>query len=135
MLFRSDIEGLDHFALELMKCKNAFGVNSAAMSDPRTLRSISAKLPVHSQHKWRHRADSINENEGRAVVFDDLVNFVVQEARVATNPVFGNRGSNATVRQNNSVTVGKFRSKPLVAATRMVSARIKPMYSLSRYGA
>ncbi|XP_043199287.1 uncharacterized protein LOC122368999 [Amphibalanus amphitrite] len=121
-----DIEGLDHFALELMKCKNAFGVNSAAMSDPRTLRSISAKLPVHSQHRWRHRADSINENEGRAVVFDDLVNFVVQEARVATNPVFGNRGSNATVRQNNSVTVGRFRSKPLVAATRMVSAGASP---------
>ena len=116
-----DIEGLDRFALELMKCKNAFGLNSVAMSDPRTLRSISKKLPVHSQHRWRHRADSINENDSRSVVFEDLVDFVVQEARVATNPVFGNNVSNTNVKQYVSESGGRFRSKPLVAATRIVS--------------
>ena len=114
-----DIEGLDHFALELMKCKNAFGSNSTAMSDPRTLRSICAKLPFHSQNRWRHRVDAIDESEGRPVVFEDLVNFVIQEARVATNPVFGRYVEKTGARQNNSGSVGKFRTKSLVAATQL----------------
>ena len=58
-------------------------------------------------------------SEGRSVVFEDLVNFVVQEARVATNPVFGSYVEKTDARQNNSGSVGKFRTKPLVAATHL----------------
>ena len=115
-----DIEGLDHFALQLMKCKNAFRFNSTTMSDPRTLRSISAKLPVHSQHKWRYRADAINEDERRSVVFEDLVNFVVKEARVATNPAFGSRAGKTAEKQGYPSSFVRTRKGPLVAATHVM---------------
>ena len=120
-----DVEGLDKFALELLKCKNAFCVGSMAMSDPRTMRSISSKLPQHSQHRWRQRADAIDEGEGRAVNFEDLVKFVAKEARVATNPVFGNYMMRSNTKQSYSFSSSKKnQSNTIVARTQVKTSNL-----------
>ncbi|XP_044166815.1 uncharacterized protein LOC122950873 [Acropora millepora] len=41
------------------------------------------------RERWRRVVDDIMELQGRPVKFDDLVSFIDREARIATNPVFG----------------------------------------------
>ena len=57
-------------------------------------------------------------------MFDDLVEFVVPEARVETNLLFGRNVSRMAVKQNYQAYMGKFRTKPLVAATQLSSAHV-----------
>ena len=47
------------------------------------------KLPYNMRERWRRVVDDIMELQGRPVKFDDLVSFIDLEARIATNPVFG----------------------------------------------
>ena len=82
-------EDLDKFALLLMSCKNALGNACHLISDPRTLRNITEKLPSSLLNRWRRRVDDLEETHGRSAVFEDLVEFVMKEARVATNASFG----------------------------------------------
>ena len=84
-----DGEELDKFALILISCKNALGNACHFMSDPRTLRNITEKLPSSLLSRWRRRVDDLEESHGRSAVFEDLVDFVMKEARVATNASFG----------------------------------------------
>ncbi|KAK2558836.1 hypothetical protein P5673_019053 [Acropora cervicornis] len=42
------------------------------------------------RERWRRSADDIMERQLRPVEFNDLVAFMDREARIATNPVFGN---------------------------------------------
>ena len=89
---QDDVEGLDEFALALRTCRNAISTvpyEAREMEHPKTLLKIVEKLPYHIQDRWRRRADSIYEDEGRLVVFEDLVNLVEKEARIALNPNFG----------------------------------------------
>ena len=47
------------------------------------------------RERLRHSADDIMERQFRPVEFNDLVAFMDPEARIATNPVFGNISGNA----------------------------------------
>ena len=47
------------------------------------------------RERWRRSADDIMERQFRPVEFNDLVAFMDREARIATNPVFGNISGNA----------------------------------------
>lgn len=83
-----DSEALDRFAILLASCKNALE-GSHLMDDPRTLRSITMKLPQHLIYRWRQKADDIQETQQRRTRFEDLVGFISKEARVASNAEFG----------------------------------------------
>ena len=45
------------------------------------------------RERWRRSASDIMELQSRPVKLDDLIAFVDREARIATNPVFGNISS------------------------------------------
>ena len=89
---RDDVEALDEYSIMLLTCKNAISgipYGKAELDNPKTMRRIIAKLPFRLQETWRHLADSIFVEKDRSVVFDDVVSFVVKQARVLKNPLFG----------------------------------------------
>ena len=113
-------EALDKFSLLLLSCKNALGNDCSFMSDPRTLRNITVKLPTPLLHRWRRRADDLEENQGRPAVFEDLVDFVVREARIATNASFGQHmydSQQADKTKQFDKEVSRRYQKPFVAVT------------------
>ena len=88
---RDNIEALDEYAVTLFSCKNAvscvpYGI--AELNNPKTLRNILSKLPFSLQEKWRKIADDVM-CKNKTVTFDDLVQFIEKEARIAKNPLFG----------------------------------------------
>ena len=85
----NDVEVLDRFALLLLSCKNALGTSEHMMGDPRTMRAVTGKLSDAMLNSWRRHADEIEERQGRAVKFEDVVKFVGDEARIASNPTYG----------------------------------------------
>ncbi|XP_068734645.1 uncharacterized protein [Montipora capricornis] len=86
-------------ARKLLKksCKNApAGSQYASKFDqPGNIQKLIFKLPFNTRERWRRRADDIMERQLRPVEFNDLVAFMDREARIATNPVFGNISGNA----------------------------------------
>ena len=83
--------GLNRFSLFLMRCKNAMEGSGhlTKLEQPDTVRKLVLKLPFNLRERWRRLVDDIMESEIRAVRFRDFAEFVDNEARVATNPVFG----------------------------------------------
>ena len=118
-------EDLDKFALLLLSCKNALGDACSFMSDPRTLRNITVKLPISLLNRWRRRVDDLEECQGRSVVFEDLVEFVVKEARIATNAAFGQHMYH--IREGRGIKAAdiEFSSGPLVATTHAQGQALK----------
>ena len=90
---REDIEALDEFSIMLTNCCNAVANSDskAEVEHPKTMREILKKLPDGLQEKWCRKVDKINEFSRRKVMFEDLVQFIEDEARIASNPVFGRR--------------------------------------------
>ena len=46
-------------------------------------------MPSQLQDRWRRKVESITENQQRSVKFVDLVEYMEDEARIMTNPLFG----------------------------------------------
>ena len=91
-----DIRGLDKLSIFLGSCSSSMPRGPASVKEldhPGLLRSVMEKLPVPIQDRWRRCAVSIQDS-GRCVVFEDLAKFVENEARVATDPLFGKQGCN-----------------------------------------
>lgn len=87
-----DVEGLDQFSIMLMSCKNAvsgLSLGAREIEHPRTMRKVLEKLPFPMQDRWRRVADKILEHDYRPVSFSDLVEFIEDEARILSNPIFG----------------------------------------------
>ena len=86
-----DGQALNRFAIFLMRCKNAMesSRNLTKLEQPETMKKLSLKLPFSLRVRWRRLVDEIMEDQGRAIRFNDLAEFVDHEARVATNPLFG----------------------------------------------
>ena len=86
---------LSKFAIFLSSCKNALGSSLYASKFGQTenLQKLVFKLPFAMRERWRRSANDIMELQSRPVKFGDLVAFVDREARIATNPVFGNISS------------------------------------------
>ena len=82
-----DGQALNRFAIFLMRCKNAMESikNLTKLEQPKTIKKLALKLPFSLRVRWWE----IMEDQGRAVRFNDLSEFVDHEARVATNPLFG----------------------------------------------
>ncbi len=86
-----DTTALHNLSLFLNDCQNTLNNigHGGELDSSSTIRSIVLKLPYGLRDKWRHMADTIVEERGQIVKFNDLVNFVDKCARIATNPVFG----------------------------------------------
>ena len=89
---KDDVKGLDEFAVMLTSCRNAvsrvpYGVSE--LQNPKTMRKIISKLPVHLQDRWRRVVDDIQRKGNRTVSFDDLVAYITDEARIVNDPLFG----------------------------------------------
>ena len=82
---------LNRFSIFLMRCKNAMEGSKylSKLAQPETIQKLVLKLPFSLRTRWRRLVDHIMEVELRLVNFGDLANFVDNESRVATNPVFG----------------------------------------------
>lgn len=53
-----------------------------------TLKRITLKLPSSVGVRWCHLANKMLKSEQRLSMFHDVVKFVMQEASLATDPVF-----------------------------------------------
>ena len=87
-----DGSALSKFAIFLSSCKNALSSSlyASKFDQPGNLQNLVFKLPFSMRERWRRSANDIMELQSRPVKFDDLVPFVDREARIATNPAFGN---------------------------------------------
>ena len=86
-----DGSALSRFSVYLASCKNAMKGSqySSKFDQPDNIQKLIFKLPYNMRERWRRVVDDIMELQGRPVKFDDLVSFIDREARIATNPVFG----------------------------------------------
>ena len=86
-----DGPALSKFAIFLSSCRNALASSRYAskFDQPGNIQKLIFKLPFSMRERWRRCVDDIMEWQLRPVRFSDLVAFVDQEARIATNPVFG----------------------------------------------
>ena len=89
------------------------------MDDPKTLRTITTKLPQYLIDHWRRRADDIEEHGSKAT-YEDLVEFVTKGARVASNAAFGQHMYETQQKKSERLrlTPQTYKQKPMVAATR-----------------
>ena len=74
-----------------MRCKNAMecSKNLTKLEQPETIKKLVLKLPFSLRVRWHRLVDEIMEDQGRAIRFNDLTEFLDHEARVATNTLFG----------------------------------------------
>ena len=86
-----DVEGLDSFAIHLRGSLNALKSlpHGAGSVDVKTIRALVDKVPYHMKEKWRRAVDGIEQTSFRQATFEDFVDFVEVEARIATNPSYG----------------------------------------------
>ena len=86
-----DGPALSRFSVYLASCKNAMKGSqySSKFDQPDNIQKLILKLPYSMRERWRRVVDDIMELQGRPVKFDDLVSFIDREARIATNPDFG----------------------------------------------
>ena len=87
-----DSTSLDRFSIFLMRCQNAMECSKylTKLEQPDTIQKLVMKLPFNLRKTWRRSVDHIMETERRPVTFSDLTeDNVDNEARVASNPVFG----------------------------------------------
>ena len=87
-----EVEKLTSFSLcltELLNTARDLG-QSHEINHSHNIRMVVSKLPYRLREKWRQRADYIQEERGLSIQFADAVSFVSKEARVLSNPVYGN---------------------------------------------
>ena len=86
-----DVESLDSFAILLRGSLNALRSlpHDAGSVDVKTIRALVQKLPYYMKDKWSRIVDGIEQTKYRQATFEDFVDFVEVEARVATNPSYG----------------------------------------------
>ena len=86
----SDREGLQDSADELVNCSEMLiAMNRLSeLNNQRTLVMIVQRLPVHIQNRWKREAYIISKRSGKTNI-QDVVNFVVNVAAEANDPVFG----------------------------------------------
>ncbi|KAL7880597.1 hypothetical protein SRHO_G00028510 [Serrasalmus rhombeus] len=86
-----DAKSLHSFSIFLTGCHNV--VNDleylAEMNSPSNLRIIVHKLPFRLRERWRVVAFDIQEKEGRRADFADLVGYINRQAKIASDPLFG----------------------------------------------
>ncbi|KAJ8391392.1 hypothetical protein AAFF_G00090220 [Aldrovandia affinis] len=59
------------------------------MDNPTNLRTVVSKLPYKMKERWRAEAYNIKERRDRRAKFTDLVSYIERQAKIATDPLFG----------------------------------------------
>jgi len=82
-----DGQALNQFATFLMRCKNAMecSKNLTKLEQPETIKKLVLKLLFSLRVGWRRLVGESMEDQGRAIRFNDLTEFLDHEARLATN--------------------------------------------------
>jgi hypothetical protein len=86
-----DRKSLSSFAVFLRECGNTMKDFDymQEMNHASNIQLLVSKLPYKLRDKWRTLTDCIQEEQGMMVTFDDLVKFVEKQARILSNPVYG----------------------------------------------
>lgn len=86
-----DAKALHSYSLFLTGCNNAMkDINHLEeLDNPTNLRLIVSKLPHRMREMWRVSAFDIQETSGRRARFADLVRFLNRQAKIASDPLFG----------------------------------------------
>ena len=102
---------LKKFSIFLMRCKNFMEGSKypSKLAQPEIIQKLVLKLPFSLRTRWRRLVDHIMKVELRLINFGDLAEFVDNEAKVATNPVFGRIVEDAKPRATGT---GHLRKKP-----------------------
>ncbi|KAL0150819.1 hypothetical protein M9458_051514 [Cirrhinus mrigala] len=88
---QEDGKALKTYALFLIGCRNVMEdlEYMDEMDNPTNVRIVISKLPFKLKEKWRGKAFEIQEKRGRRARFADLVDFIDREAKVVTDPLYG----------------------------------------------
>ena len=86
-----DANALNNLALFLVECRNTMTDLEVMneMDHAANIRLLMSKLTFGLRNKWRSLADNIEEAQGRVAGFPEFVSFVEKQARIASNPVYG----------------------------------------------
>ncbi|XP_043956787.1 uncharacterized protein LOC122822295 [Gambusia affinis] len=87
-----DGKSLSSFSLFLTSCCNAMEDIDYLdeMDNPVNIRILTSKLPYKMREKWRAHAFELQEKSKNRAKFTDLVSFIDKQARLMTDPLFGN---------------------------------------------
>ena len=127
-----DSIALNRFSIFLTRCKNTIEGRRylSKLTQPETIQKLVLKLPFSLRTRWHRLVDHIMEVELRLVNFGDLADFVDNEARVATNQVFGRIMEDvkprATVTSHLRKKPGERKSPELSLATQVHSNQCPP---------
>ncbi|KAK0152984.1 hypothetical protein N1851_005351 [Merluccius polli] len=86
-----DGKALSAFSVFLISCRNAMEDIDymEEMDNPTTMRTIISKLPFKMRERWRVHAYGIQEKQHNRVKFTELVSFVEHQAKIVSDPLFG----------------------------------------------
>ncbi|KAJ8406750.1 hypothetical protein AAFF_G00296660 [Aldrovandia affinis] len=86
-----DGKALNAYAMFLVGCRNTMeDIESLEeMDNPTNLRTVVSKLPYKMKERWRAEAYNIKERRDRRAKFTDLVSYIERQAKIATDPLFG----------------------------------------------
>ena len=86
-----DAKSLHSFSIFLTGCNNVMKNMEylEEMNSPSNLRIVLSKLPFRLRERWRVIAFDIQEREGRRAKFSDLTMYINRQARIASDPLFG----------------------------------------------
>ena len=95
---------LHRYALILIECRNTLsGLDcERELDNTASIKALVAKLPYRLRDRWRATVDYIEEEKGNVVRYSDFVTFVDKQARIATNPAYGNIAADKEVKGQRS---------------------------------
>lgn len=86
-----DAKSLHSFSIFLTGCSNVIKdlAYLEEMNSPSNLRTVVHKLPFRLRERWRVAAFDIQEKKERRANFADLVEYINRQAKIASDPLFG----------------------------------------------
>ena len=112
-----DSASLRKFSISLTSCTNTLKEIGylSKLENPDSMKKIIDKLPYGLRLKWRDTVDSIAERGRRDITIADITKFVVDRARAASHPIFGQVANHESKNSNSSY---QERPKPITSTPR-----------------
>lgn len=126
-----EAQALNTFSLFLVSCRNALQDVDYMdeLDNPTNMRVVISKLPYKIRERWRALAFEIQELNLRRARFTDLVSFVDRQAKMTTDPLFGDlQGPTSENEKKTSLTDRKARKEKIkgsIFATSITTPREK----------
>ena len=99
-----DSASLRKFSISLTSCTNTLKEIGylSKLENPDSMKKIIDKLPYGLRLKWRDTVDSIAERGRRDITIADITKLVVDRARAASHPIFGQVANHESKNSNSS---------------------------------